>query len=289
MTPFQRSTLACICAILMASLAAGCSGFKSPVSVAGSPTKLAPDLAANRAPPSWRDVDVLLLGEQHDAVEHQARQRDVVQALIEQNRLAALALEMAEDGAITVALTRDADETAVQKALRWNDKSWPWRQYGPAVMAAVRAGVPVIGANLPRANMALAMQDVSLDAQLSPDALQTLQQLIRTGHCNQLPEAQIAPMTRVQIARDRSMGHRVAESVLPGKIVVLIAGGAHVDKQVGVPQYAPLTVRMQSVLLSTDGAEAPHTDRYDTVWSTPAIAPLASPRNRCSDINASAL
>ena len=47
-----------------------------------------------------------------------------------------------------------------------HDADWPWADYGPVVMAAVRAGVPVAGANLPRAQTRTAMQDSTLDARL---------------------------------------------------------------------------------------------------------------------------
>ena len=45
--------------------------------------------------------DVVLLGEQHDAPEHHAIEREVVQALADAHQLAALALEMAEAGRST--------------------------------------------------------------------------------------------------------------------------------------------------------------------------------------------
>ncbi|MFN3830549.1 MAG: ChaN family lipoprotein, partial [Tepidimonas ignava] len=90
--------------------------------------------------PRW-----LLLGEQHDADAHQALQAAVVQVLAEQGRLAALVLEMAERGQNTRALAPNAPQAAVQAALQWNDRGWPWRRYGPVVMTAVRAGVPVLG------------------------------------------------------------------------------------------------------------------------------------------------
>ena len=143
--------------------------------------------------------DLLLLGEQHDAPEHQQIHAEVVQTLAQQGRLAALALEMADTGTSTAGLPRDASEDAVQKALQWNDKGWPWKHYGPAVMAAVQAGVPVLGANLPRARMRDAMADTTLDARLPPPALLAQQDAIRTGHCKLLPETQTLPMTRIQV------------------------------------------------------------------------------------------
>ncbi|MDB5946663.1 MAG: CjrA protein-like protein, partial [Ramlibacter sp.] len=142
-------------------------------------------------------------------------------------------------------------------ALRWDESAWPWRSYGPAVMAAVAAGVPVVGANLPRADMRSAMADDSLDGLLPGPALKAQQQAIRLGHCNQLPETQIRPMTRIQIARDRSMAQTLTRAVAPGKTVVLLAGAGHVDETVGIPKYFDGTVRFRSVTLTP---EAPARD-----------------------------
>lgn len=53
-------------------------------------------------------TDVILLGEQHDAPDHQRLQREVVLNLARRGQLAALAIEMAEQGRSTAALARDA-------------------------------------------------------------------------------------------------------------------------------------------------------------------------------------
>src|SRR5688572_30803 len=98
------------------------------------------------ASPVGTPPDVLLLGEQHDAPEHQQLHHQAIQDLALQGRLAAVALEMAEQGASTVGLASDAPESAVRAALRWDENAWPWQAYGPAVMAAISAGVPVVGA-----------------------------------------------------------------------------------------------------------------------------------------------
>ena len=55
-------------------------------------------------------ADILLLGEQHDADEHQRLQRAVVQELARRGQLAALALEMAPEGRSTRALAADVEE-----------------------------------------------------------------------------------------------------------------------------------------------------------------------------------
>ena len=54
-------------------------------------------------------------------------------------------------------------------------------------------------------------------------------------------------MTRVQIARDRAMAAVVAQAVVPGKTVLLLAGGGHVDAALGVPQHLPPGLQVRSL------------------------------------------
>lgn len=218
-------------------------------------------------------TDALLLGEQHDAVEHQQIERETVEALAQNGKLAAVAIEMAEEGNSTAHLPADATEAQVKTALSWNEQGWPWAAYGPVVMAAVRAGVPVVGANLQRAHMKDAMADVSLDAQL-PDAARSAQQeAVRSGHCNLLPESQIVPMTRIQIARDRSMAQAVVKARMPGKTVLLVSGAAHGDKLLGVPQHLPTDVSVKVVRMQAGPAKdtSGAAGSFDVAWPTPAL------------------
>ena len=184
-------------------------------------------------------ADAILQGEQHDAPAHQRAHERAVQTLAARGVLATVAIEMAEQGGSTAGLPRDANEEQVRAALRWNDQAWPWADYQAAVMAAVRAGVPVVGANLPRSQIAGAMEDASLDLLLPATALATQRDAIREGHCGLLPEAQVAPMARVQIARDRAMARTLVQARAQGKTVLLLAGKRHVDALLGVPLQLP--------------------------------------------------
>ena len=251
------------------ALAAGCAGRpEAPILQApGSDTTQTSTRLESILP-----AEILILGEQHDAAEHQRIQQQVVAVLAARGALAALALEMADTGASTSALKPSATEQQVRDALNWNDKGWPWAAYGPAVMTAVRAGVPVLGANLPRAQMQARMADHQLDLQLPGPALKAQQQLIRTGHCNLLPESQVTPMTRIQIAKDITMANTLAQAALPGKTVVLLAGSGHADRQLGVPQHLPADVKAKAVRLRAGGAaQSDKADAFDAVWETPAL------------------
>ncbi|AOG23529.1 ChaN family lipoprotein [Acidovorax sp. RAC01] len=226
-------------------------------------------------------ADVLLLGEQHDAPEHQRLQRDTVQRLAARGQLAAVVMEMAERGHGTTGLPTSATPAQAQAALQWNDAAWPWQAYGPVVMAAVQAGVPVLGGNLPRSTMRAAMQDTAWDAHLPTPALQRQYTALREGHCGLLPESQIAPMARIQMARDASMAQAVQGAMQPGKTVVLIAGAGHVHRSMGVPTHWPASVRAQVVVARAGAsAPAPEPGDADTVLET-AAAPA---RDACAEL-----
>lgn len=217
-------------------------------------------------------ADVLLIGEQHDAREHQQIEQQVIALLAQRGVLAAVALEMADTGVSTATLHPSSTEQQVKSALKWNDRGWPWDAYGPAVMTAVRAGVPVVGANLPRAQMTASMADNKLDGQLPGPALKAQQQSIRIGHCNMLPESQITPMTRVQIAKDISMASTLGHSVLPGKVVVLLSGSGHADRKLGVPQHLRADINSKALRLRAgSSAEMDKAEVFDAVWLTPAL------------------
>jgi len=263
-----RSLAWLLCAAAMA-FTAGCAGRPE------APILQAPgseDAKTSARLDAVLPAEILILGEQHDAAEHQQIQQQVVALLAARGTLAALALEMADTGTSTSSFKPSATEQQVRNALNWNDKGWPWAAYGPAVMTAVRAGVPVLGANLPRALMPSRMADSRLDQQLPGPALKAQQQLIRSGHCNLLPESQISPMARIQIAKDITMANTLAQAALPGKTVVLLAGSGHADRQLGVPRHLPSDVKAKAVRLRA-GSALPNeqADAFDAVWETPAL------------------
>ena len=218
-------------------------------------------------------ADALLVGEQHDASEHQQAQRRAVQWLAERGQLAALALEMAEQGRSTAGLAPTASEDAVRAALGWNDQAWPWSRYGPVAMAAVRAGVPVLGANLPRSAMRAAMQDAALDRQLDGAALARQQAAIRAGHCDLLPAAQIPAMARVQIARDQAMAQTVGAARRAGQTVLLVAGAGHVVRDLGVPRHLEPGLRAAVLLLSAGDPGPAQAAAADAVLRTAPLPP----------------
>lgn len=234
-------------------------------------------------PDGWPAAEVLLVGEQHDAAEHQRRAAQVVERLAAQGRLAAVVLEMAEQGRSTAPLPRDADEAQMREALAWDDRGWPWAAYGPIVVAAVRAGVPVIGANLPRASLREVMRDERLDAEVSDALRERLLADVRDGHCDLLPASQLPGMTRVQIGRDLAMARLLEAHAKPGGVVMLVAGANHVDRTRGVPQHlrslAP-SLRLHALGLAAGTPVGDAAAGFDEIWVTPAL-PRSDP---CKDL-----
>ena len=266
---FPRSLAVCLSAIALA-IAGGCAGRPELPILEQTGSRAALETASRLT--ALLPADVLLVGEQHDAQEHHRIEQHIVSSLATQGLLAALALEMAEVGVSTAALKPSSTEEQARKALKWDDKAWPWQDYGPAVMTAVRAGVPVLGANLPHHQMQASVNDSTLDVQLPGPALKAQQQAIRIGHCNLLPESQITPMTRIQIARDITMAGTIHQLVFPGKTVLLLAGNGHADRRLGVPQHLRADLKARSIQLRAGQGQGTDTaDAFDSVWSTPAL------------------
>lgn len=219
----------------------------------------------------WSDAPLVLLGEQHDAAAHQAWQQATVQQLATQERLAALVIEMAPRTGSTASLARDASEDAVQQALQWQDAAWPWPRYRGVVMAAVRAGVPVLGGNLPRADMKQAMRNQNLDTHLPPEAWQRQLDAIREGHCGLLPDTQLPPMARIQLARDASMAEVAKAAIRPGKTVVLVAGRGHVLRGVGIPTWLPESAAAKVAVAQAGETSVAHESDVDWLQKTDAL------------------
>ncbi len=218
---------------------------------------------------------VLVFGEQHDQADQQRQVAEQVRELAAQRQLAAVVLEMADAPHSTRALPPDADAQQVRDALHW--RGWPWETYADVVMNAVRAGVPVLGGNLPREGMRQAMADTSLDARVDARTHQALVDAVRSGHCQLLPTAHEPGMVRIQIARDRSMAATVSGALhdaAPGTTVLLLTGAMHASRDHGVPLHLPQTLRdersLQVVMFGTPAA-GPRADH----WRAAAVTPQA--------------
>lgn len=241
----------------------------------------------------------VLIGEQHDAPDHHAQQHRMLAQLLAQNRLAALLLEMADDGVSTAHLLPSATEAQVQAALQWHEAAWPWGNYSKSIMAAVRAGVPVLGANLPRAQMRAVMSDTTWDARVPHAVLQHHSAAIEASHCGHIPDNRIPAMVRIQVARDDRMARAIHHAIIhwgqgagslrtpdmdhaegsalirsANSAVVLLAGSAHVLRRTGIPLHLMAIdprLELEVIVLHAENAVAPSMLDASTVIETKAL------------------
>ena len=185
-------------------------------------------------------------------------------------------------------------EPSVRRALHWNDDGWPWTLYAGPVMAAVRAGIPVVGVNLPDAEMMRAYRDPTWDASVPEAVRRSVIDDVRDSHCGLLPAAQLPAMARIQFARDATMAAGCVALLQPGRTVVLLTGSFHADKAVGIalhlvaPDPGAHGARPPGVFsLLLQGVDADTAPRppsgFDAVWFTPSTPPV----DHCAELRKS--
>jgi uncharacterized iron-regulated protein len=241
------------------------------------------------AVPAWRAPpgSALLLGEVHDnAAQHALRARGLA-ALLAAGDRPALVLEHFDLGqqAAIDALHKPgrtppdaaAIDATTDALVRLGGPGWHWPFYRPALRLAVAHGLPLLAANVSRADARLVMQQglaaTGWRADVPPDILQAQAEAIHTGHCGQLDAATAARLALSQVARDQSMARLVSRHA--GRGVVLLAGNGHVRADIGVPRWldADLRARTRVVgLLEADaGADQPTPSAaFDSVLTTRA-------------------
>ena len=206
-------------------------------------------------PPAAFDADLLLIGEVHDnAMQHRMRLAWLEQ-LAERRRIA-IALEQLDavnQGALDRARAADSAAAArgdplpqrarrVAEAAGFDFRGWHWEYYQPVLELALRRDLPLVAANLSRAETADVARGRAPAARepagWSAGDERVLEDSIRRGHCGLLPETMIAPMAAAQRSRDARLARSVVEAHrVSGLPVVLLAGNGHVRRDIGVPRY----------------------------------------------------
>ena len=230
---------------------------------------------------------VVILGEVHDNGVQHALRVAALRELVAKGARPALAFEQF-DGDAQAAIDRARRErpgdAAYLIAQAKGAPSWDWKLYQPFVALALEYDLPIVAANLSRADaMRIAMAPAAKDAAALPPAFVASHEAsIARGHCDLLPADALPGMARAQIARDRALAAAIAPYADRG--VVLLTGNGHARIELGVPHWLSTADRARSVSIGVLERDADETgepsDRFDAYVLTEP-APRADP---CEDL-----
>lgn len=262
-------------AALSALLLVGCASPAAPV----DEQALAAELA--RRPSA-------LLGEVHDnAAQHRVR-ADALRRLLQQGARPAIAFEQFDRERQSDIDRARAEAPPDGRSLaahviergRTPKSTWDWTQYQPFVELALLYDLPIVAANLSRADAARVARDgvgavfdagelgrLGLDR--ADESLQRVHESIaRDAHCRLLPETALAGLARAQVARDAVLADAFRRH--PGRGVILLTGNGHARRDIGVPRHLTAAERQRvwSIGLIEAGSEEPATF-YDVAFLTP--------------------
>jgi uncharacterized iron-regulated protein len=246
-----------------------------------------------------RHADLVLLGEHHDNARHHGLRGELIGKLGPRGKVVvAEHLERGRQLAPFPAGTRPttAELLTALQAAGFEPRGWLWPLHEGLFAPLARAGVDVLGGNLPRElarRIAREGESAWPDdlgallkaAPLAPAAQARLDEELLASHCGQLPPQRLPGMRAAQRARDAAMAQALlrAWDASPGRPVWLVAGNAHVRLDYGVGQLLA-ALRPQARVLSVallDGdersADLPSPELYTHAWITAAPAQRESP------------
>lgn len=205
---------------------------------------------ATAAPPLQLREPVVLLGEVHDNAAQHALRLEAFKALLDGGARPALALEQLDrdkQPALDVVLAGPAP-TADAVIAAAGGPSWNWAFYRPFIELALQHRLPIVAANVPRAETRRIMQEglaaTGFDADVPETVLQIQSADIEASHCGMLDGATAGRMALAQVARDQFMARVLQQHAARG--VVLLAGNGHVRTDIGAPRWLPAAVRRRS-------------------------------------------
>jgi uncharacterized iron-regulated protein len=249
--------------------------------------------AAATAAPAPR---VLLLGEVHDSAAGHAARAALLRKDVEAGWRPAIAMEQFDTGQqplLDAAMRDCADADCVIAKVVTAKASWTWAYYKPVIALALAYKLPLLAANLSRADASKVVKDgfaaalpaeliarYRLDA-LPAEVLAAQETEVRDSHCGALPEPLVSPMAKAQIARDVLMAETMRTHAGTG--VVLIAGNGHVRKDIAVPYW----LRREALAPRTVGFLEPAADA--AVFDAVERIPVTERPDPCTGFKAPAL
>lgn len=220
---------------------------------------------------------IVIVGEEHTNVRHHQIEQWLLQNLNQSRAQGSVLMEMI-DSDQQVSVNRLKAEslagatispTRAAEAMRWKS-GWPWDLYRDVVMTALKGPYPLLAANITRSQVTeLYNNPVFPEGDLSvrPQVRESLSAIIYIMHDGQISDAQVNSMVAIQQHRDRFMAEQIRQAPRPA---LLIAGGYHASKDIGVPLHlADLKVENPVVVMFTTEGTTLTAKQADYVWSVP--------------------
>jgi uncharacterized iron-regulated protein len=272
-TRTRRASLALTCALL-----AACA----------TPARI--DLDTQALTTAMARKPVVLLGEVHDnAAQHAARATALRQLLRDGARPAIAFEQFDRERQADIDRARRESPPAGESRADYlvaqaspERSGWNWTFYRPYVELALEYDLPIVAANLSRADAtrvanqgygavfdAATLAKLNLDA-VPPAVLRAQEHAIDEGHCNQLPADAASKLARSQIARDAVLMLAIRPHFDRG--LVLLTGNGHARNDIGVPIHLTTAERARTMtigLLENESAPSEWRARYDVVFITP--------------------
>jgi len=188
----------------------------------------------------------ILLGETHTNPDHHTGQAHLIEQLISKSNSVVLVFEMLSYEEWSEFRLPELGVNELTAKLKQTAGRWDWGIYKPILQLQVEHQLPMVGANLTRAQLdkyssgefcEVTRNNLMLNAceVLDEQQQQVIKQLIFDAHCEYLPMANTQPMMQVQVAKDASFALSMADE--QAQQVVLITGAVHVRKDIGVPVH----------------------------------------------------
>jgi len=220
---------------------------------------------------------IVIVGEEHTNVRHHQIEQWLLQNLNQSRAQGSVLMEMIDsDQQVSVSRLKaeslagaTISPTRAAEAMRWKS-GWPWDLYRDVVMTALKGPYPLLAANITRSQVTeLYNNPVFPDGDLSsrPQVRESLSAIIYLMHDGQISDEQVNAMVAIQQHRDRFMAEQIRQAPRPA---LLIAGGYHASKDIGVPLHlADLKVENSVVVMLTTEGTTLTAKQADYVWSVP--------------------
>lgn len=224
------------------------------------------------------DAPMVIIGEEHTNLHHHHIEQWLLEKLAARRPQGSVLMEMIDttqqDGVNRVKQASlsgtPVSASRAAETLRWNS-GWPWELYRGVVMTAIEGKYPLLAANISRQQVSELYKNPTFprgERSSQPQVHEALSAIIFLMHGGQIEGEQLNAMMSIQQHRDRFMAEQLRKAPRPA---LLIAGGYHASKDIGVPLHlADLNAEKPVVVILTTEGTTITAKQADYVWSVPA-------------------